>query len=332
MSSSASKPLLLTTAPFLSEGGSTNRMMWEVVAALVPVLIAATWFFGLAALLVTTACVLGACLTEWLAAEGRKIGTLRDGSALLTGLLLAFTLPPGLPLWMAFLGGVAAVALGKLIWGGLGRNMFNPALVGRAFLQAAFPIATTTWTAPGGDFFELPASTLAAPLMQPATDVVSSATPLGLAKFEGVTSELSGLLWGNVGGSLGETSGLLLIACAIFLVLRKTFDWRLLVSTVVGVAVFAGIMHLINPDAYPGPLFMVFSGGLLFGAVFMVTDPVTSPLTKKGAWIFGIGIAFLVVLIRLFGGLPEAVMYAILLMNAAVPHINRYTQPRRFGG
>lgn len=327
-----SRPLLLSTAPFLKHGGSTNLMMWEVVIALVPVLIAAMYFFGVAALLLVCACVLGAALTEWVAAPGRGIGTLLDGSALLTGMLLAFTLPPGLPLWMGVLGGVAAVALGKVIWGGLGRNLFNPALVGRAFLQAAFPTATTTWTAPGGGFFELPASTLAPPFLQPATDVVSTATPLGLAKFEGVTTDLSDLLWGNIGGSLGETSAVVLIGCGMFLLVRRTFDWRLLVSTVLGTAIFSGLMHLANPEAYPGPLFMVLSGGLLFAAVYMVTDPVTSPLTRKGAWIFGFGVAFLVVLIRLFGGLPEAVMYAVLLMNAAVPHINRYTQPRRFGG
>lgn len=330
--SATSKPLILSTAPFLREGGSTNRMMWEVVAALVPVFVASLWFFGLAALLVVLACAGGAALTEWAAAPNRSLGTLRDGSALLTGVLLAFTLPPGLPLWMAFLGGVVSVALGKLIWGGLGRNLFNPALVGRAFLQAAFPIATTTWTAPGGGFFDLPASTFAMPLMRPATDVVSAATPLGLMKFEGAGTELSSLLWGNIGGSLGETSGALLLLCAGFLIWRRTFDWRLFVSTIVGAAVFSGLLFVLDGEAYPDPLFMVFSGGLMFGAVFMVTDPVTSPLTSRGAWIFGLGVGFLVVLIRLFGGLPEAVMYAILLMNATVPHINRYTQPRRFGG
>ena len=327
------QPLVIATAPFVREGSTTNRIMGEVLLALLPVMAAALYFFGISALLVVLSACAGACLVEWMTnVGGWRLGTLKDGSALLTGVLLAFTLPPAIPLWMAFLGGAVSIGLGKAIWGGLGRNMFNPALVGRAFLQASFPIATTTWTAPGGGFFEIPASTFAPPFFKSATDVVSSATPLGLAKFQGEVTSAVEVFWGNTGGSLGETSAAVLVLAAAYLILKKTFDWRLCVSTVASVGVFAGIMWLVNSEAYPPPGFMVLSGGLLFGAVFMVTDPVTSPLSKKGAWIFGIGVGFLVVLIRLFGGLPEAVMYAILLMNAATPHIDRYTQSRQFGG
>lgn len=322
--------LVLTSAPFLRTGWSTPRIMGEVLLALLPVLAAGCWFFGLGALLVTAMATLGALATEWYF-WSRKQGSLRDNSALLTGLLLGLILPPAIPLWMAFLGGMASIGLGKLIWGGLGQNIFNPALVGRAFLQACFPTAITTWNVPSA-FFELPSSLFALPLMKGQTDAVSTATPLGLAKFEHQVTELQPLLLGNVSGSIGETSAVVLILCGVWLAGRRVFDWRLPVSTLLSVAAFSAALHLWKPDLYPGPLFQILSGGLLFAAVFMVTDPVTTPATLRGAWIFGIGTGFLVVLIRVFGGLPEGVMYAILLMNAVTPHLNRYTQPRRFGG
>jgi electron transport complex protein RnfD len=287
--------------------------MWEVAGALVPVVGAATWYFGVTALLVIFACASGAVVTEWsFSADRRRLGSLLDGSALLTGVLLALTLPPSIPLWMAFIGGVAAIALGKSIWGGLGQNLFNPALVGRAFLQAAFPVTMTTWSTPREGLLHLDSSTLAAPLMHVA-DATTTATPLGMAKFEGTLTDVSPLLFGNTAGSLGETAALVLIVCGLYLGFRQALHW-------------------IRPEAYPGAPFMLMSGGLLFGAVFMVTDPVTTPITKRGAWIFGLGVGLLVVLIRLFGGLPEGVMYSILLMNSVTPLINRYTQPRRFGG
>lgn len=325
--------LEITTAPFVHREMSTRRLMWEVTGAAALVVAAAGYYFGLTALLVVAASSLGACGTEWLL-SGRRDGlrSLPDGSALLTGVLLALTLPPSTPLWVALLGGVASIVLGKAIWGGLGRNLFNPALVGRAFLQAAFPATLTTWTAPGGEFLRLRPEALAVPLGRPAVDVTTTATPLGLAKFDGVITPLRPLLFGNTAGCLGETASLLLIVCGLWLALRRVFDWRLPVSTLLAVAIGSGLLHMVNPETYPGPLFMVLSGGLLFGAVFMVTDPVTTPLTPRGSWIFGIGVGVLVVLIRLFGGLPEGVMYAILLMNSVTPLINRYTQPRRFGG
>jgi electron transport complex protein RnfD len=325
--------LQIATAPFLHQDLSTPRLMYEVLLVLLPVVGAAVYYFGVSAILLVFACTLGAAVTEWLfAPRGTAVRSLRDGSALLTGILLALTLPPSLPLWMAFLGGVVAIGLGKLIWGGLGQNLFNPALVGRAFLQAAFPTALTSWTAPGAPIWSTQPGTLALPLARPAVDVTSTATPLGLAKFEGTLTGLRALLVGNTAGSLGETVGVLLILCGLWLAVRRAFDWRLVVSTLLSVALFSGALHLLDSSAYPGPLFMLCSGGLLFGVVFMVTDPVTTPITPRGAWIFGSGVGLLVVLIRVFGGLPEGVMYSILLMNSVTPLIDRYTQPRRFGG
>jgi H+/Na+-translocating ferredoxin:NAD+ oxidoreductase subunit D len=326
-----SSRLILTTAPFVREERTTSRIMREVLFALVPVLLAAWWTFGLSALLVTATATVGAVGTEWLMMRGR--GTLSDNSALLTGVLLGLTLPPGLPLWMALLGGVVGMGLGKLIWGGLGGNVFNPALVGRAFLQAAFPVPITTWVAPHPGLWTIYPQNLAWPLMSaPGVDVISEATPLGLAKFEGQITDLWSLFIGNTGGSLGETSALVLLLVGLVLVWRRVFDWRLPVATLLSVALFGTLFYLIDSSAYPPPWFLLTSGGLLFGAVFMVTDPVTTPITVRGAWIFGAGVGVLVVMIRLFGGLPEGVMYAILLMNSVTPMINRATQPRRFGG
>ncbi|RMG46615.1 MAG: RnfABCDGE type electron transport complex subunit D [Acidobacteria bacterium] len=327
----ASPQLELTTAPFLHRGLSTRRVMFEVLASLVPVVAAAIYFFGLAAVLLVLAATAGAVLVEW-AFDAQGTRALRDGSALLTGVLLALTLPPSLPMWMAFLGGAIGIGLGKTIWGGLGHNLFNPALVGRAFLQAAFPTAMTTWARPGLSFAEIRPATLAWPFMKPAADVVTTATPLGLAKFDHQYTGLWPLLAGTTAGSLGETAGLVLIACGLWLAIRRVFDWRLPVSTLLSVAFFSALLRAFGGEAYPGPAFMLCSGGLLLGAVYMVTDPVTTPLTPRGAWIFGAGCGLLVVLIRVFGGLPEGVMYAILLMNAVTPLINRYTQPRVFGG
>lgn len=307
--------------------------MRDVVYALIPIVLGATWWFGLSALLVLLAASAGALLTEWaFSAAPRRGERLRDLSALATGLLLGLALPPGLPLWMAFIGGAVGIGLGKLIWGGLGQNLFNPALVGRAFLLAAFPTAMTTWKAPGepGRFFAVASSNLALPLTQPMVDGLTAATPLGLMKFSGQETPLAKLLLGNTAGCFGETSGLLILLGGLFLMLRRSLDWRITISIVLSTAVFSGLLHLVQAR-YPDPLVSVFSGGLLFGAVFMATDPVTSPVTPKGAWIYGTGIGLLTMLIRTFGGFPEGVMYAILLMNAATPWIEHYTQPRPFG-
>lgn len=326
--------LLVQPAPLLKQPLTTSKAMGDVVLALLPATLAGVWFFGLGALLVLSVSIAGAMMTEWAfspAAERR--GKMLDGSGLITGLLLGLSLPPGLPLWMAFLGGVVSIGLGKLIWGGLGYNLFNPALVGRAFLLATFPVAMTTWSAQTGptDFFDVQSSILALPFMQATYDGMSAATPLGLMKFEGLSTGIWDLMIGKTSGCIGETSGLLLVLGGIYLLLRRDLDWRIPASILLSVAAFSLLLFAIAPDKYPGPLFALFSGGLLIGAIYMATDPVTSPITPRGAWIFGVGVGLLVVLIRVFGGFPEGVMYAILLMNAATPLIDRYTQPRVFG-
>lgn len=326
--------LLLFHAPLLRQGMTTPKAMRDVLYALAPATLASFWFFGLSAILILGACIAGAVLAEWLFSAREPRGeSLRDASGIVTGLLLGLTLPPGLPLWMAFLGGFIGIALGKVIWGGIGHNLFNPALLGRAFLLATFPIAMTTWVPVGSDggFFTVYASNLALPFMQAPADGVTAATPLGLLKFEQEVTPLANLMFGKISGSLGETSGLLLLLGGIYLWLKRDLDWRIPVSILLTVIIFSAALGLFDAERFPTPLFSVFSGGLLLGAIYMATDPVTSPITPKGAWIFGIGVGILVMLIRVFGGLPEGVMYAILLMNAATPLIDRYTQPRVFG-
>ncbi|HEV2290471.1 MAG TPA: RnfABCDGE type electron transport complex subunit D [Gemmatimonadales bacterium] len=319
--------LIVTASPHVRSQDSTPVIMWNVVGSLVPVVAAAAWFFGVSGLLIIAAAVVGAVATEHFLGRG---GTLSDGSAAITGLLLGLALPPGLPLWMACLGGAFGIAFGKLVWGGLGQNVFNPALVGRAFLQAAFPVAITTWPPVGGPFWALKGDLFALPFTRPATDAITSATPLGLLKFEGHTTRLIDLVTGATGGSVGETAALVILAGGAFLAWKRYLNWRTPASILLTVAVVSALIHLVDPRR-PDALFMLFSGGLMLGAVYMATDLVTSPITNLGRWVFGFGIGVLVVVIRIWGGLPEGVMYAILFMNALVPFINRATQPRIFG-
>jgi electron transport complex protein RnfD len=326
---SGDAPLVITASPHLKGRDTTARIMWTVVATLIPIAGASIYFFGPSALLVILASMLGAFLVEHFLGKG---GTLRDGSAAITGLLLGLTLPPGIPMWMAALGGAFAIGFGKLIFGGLGFNAFNPALLGRAFLQAAFPAALTTWPKFGGSWWALRGDTFALPFMHPREAVViTSATPLGLVKFEAKGTPLGDLILGTRGGSLGETAALLILLCGAYLAVKRYLDWRIPASVLATVAAFSAILHLASPSRYPSAAFMLLSGGLVLGAVYMATDPVTAPVTKPGRWVFGIGIGVLVVVIRIWGGLPEGVMYAILLMNALVPFINRITRPRVFG-
>ncbi len=324
----AATRLEIAASPHLKAPDSTPRIMWTVVATLLPVVAASVWYFGVAALLVIGAATAGALVTERIFGEG---GALADGSGAITGLLLGLTLPAGLPLWMAFTGGAFGIGFGKLLFGGLGQNIFNPALVGRAFLMAAFPAALTTWTAPGESWGALQGRSLALPFTGGRIDAVTEATPLGLFKFEGELTALPDLFLGATGGSLGETSALLILLGGVWLAWKGYLNWRIPVSILAVVALLSQGMHVLDPGRYPDAGFMLFSGGLMLGAVYMATDMVTSPVTHRGAWIFGAGIGLLAVLIRLWGGLPEGIMYAILLMNAMVPFIDRATQPRVFG-
>ena len=320
----------ITASPHVRSADSTIRIKWSVVISLVPVIAASIDFFGPSAILVIVASVAGCLLTERL--FGSNPGSLADGSAMITGLLLGLTLPPGFPLWMAFLGGGFGMAFGKIIYGGLGQNIFNPALVGRAFLQAAFPVAITTWPAKTQQWWTLQGDNFALPFMSPVVDAATSATPLGNLKFgdDPVVTPLFDLFFGTTGGSLGETSALFILLGGLYLAFRGHLNWHIPLSIFVSVFLVSGLFFTLGISQFP-PLFMLFSGGMMLGAFYMATDMVTSAITNKGCWLFGIGIGFLVVVIRIWGGLPEGVMYAILLMNALVPFINRATQPRLFG-
>ncbi len=327
--------LLLTSSPFLKQQEDTPAVMRQVIYSLIPALIAAIYFFGISALLVIFITTLATVGTERVfnISTKQKTNSLKDYSALLTGLLLAMTLPPGFPLWMAFLGGVIAIVLGKLIFGGIGSNIFNPALVGRAFLQSSFPVAITTWS-PFSDFsgfLEIRGYTFTIPFVKAGTDATTAATPLAHFKFDGITTDTANIFFGSSAGSLGETMAFLILLAGIYLTVRNYINWRIPAGVFIAVILFASGLQLIDADKFAPPMFHLFSGGLMLGAIFMATDPVSSPITHKGCWIFGLGVGFLVVLIRTFGGLPEGVMYAILLMNAVTPLINRVTQPRIYG-
>lgn len=319
----------LTASPHIKGPESTSRIMWTVVWSLVPVILASFYYFGPSALLVISASTAGCLVTERVFS---KTNTLGDGSALITGLLLGLTLPAGIPMWMAAIGGIFAIGIGKVVFGGLGQNVFNPALLGRAFLQAAFPTAMTTWPDLQGPWMALRGDNLAFPFATPhVVTSMTGATPLGVWKFGGKLTGLAHLILGSTGGSLGETAAIVILACGVFLAFKKYLDWRIPISIFATVFILSEIIHAVAPAHYPDGFFMLFSGGLMLGAVFMATDMVTSPTTKLGAWIFGVGIGVMVVVIRLWGGLPEGVMYSILFMNAFVPFINRATQPRVFG-
>ncbi len=333
----------LRTSPHIKQALTVDVIMRNVAGALLPVAAFAVFQFGISALALLAATTLSCVLTEHLISRASGGSTVGDCSAVITGLLLGLTLPPGLPIWMAVVGGVIAIALGKALFGGLGYNVFNPALVGRAFLQAAFPIAVTTWT-PGGAanrFIEFIPSTWTFPFALPAdiaewvqnlsVDAFSGATPLALMKYDGVRTEVSQLFFGMTAGSAGETSALVILICGAYLAWRKMMNWRIPVSMLASAALTGAVFYLANPERHPDPLFILCSGGLMLGAVFMASDMVASPVTPRGVWIYGALMGIVTVIIRLFGGLPEGVMYAILLGNAVSPIIENLTQPRVFG-
>lgn len=328
------RTLNISTSPHLSKGLSTDTIMKNVVWALIPVAAFAMYAFGLGALLVILTTVFACLITEhFLCRVSHKETTISDWSAVITGLLLGLTLPPNFPLWMAFFGGVIAIALGKFAFGGLGYNVFNPALVGRVVLQAAFPVAITTWTPvlALGRFTSLAKSTLTFPFMAPKVDAVSGATPLAAFKFDHVLTDSQDLAFGLISGSAGETCAILILLGGLYLAVRKMMNWRIPISIFLSVYIFSGIFYLIDKQVYPSPIFMLFSGGLMLGAVYMATDMVASPISSTGIWIYGIVIGVLVVVIRIWGGQPEGVMYAILLANALSPQIDKVFRPRVYG-
>ncbi|MBU2513706.1 RnfABCDGE type electron transport complex subunit D [bacterium] len=308
-------PLVLASSPHVTKNTSVVKIMWSVILALLPASVMAVIYFGRSAVFLIVVCVISSLITEVIIRfiKGQSL-IIKDGSAIITGLLLALTLPPTFPLSSAVIGSVFAIAIGKQVFGGLGYNIFNPALIGRAFLQASFPVPMTTWVLPFVKF-----------------DGISAATPLGLFKFEKISTDLLSLLTGNIGGTLGETCALAIIGGGLFLLILHHADWRIPLSCLATVLIISTGFWLVNDREFANPLFHLLSGGLLLGAFFMATDMVTSPITPKGTWIFGMGAGVLIMVIRLFGGLAEGVMYSILLMNAVTPLINRYTKPQIFG-
>ncbi|WP_206199337.1 RnfABCDGE type electron transport complex subunit D [Parasulfuritortus cantonensis] len=307
----------LRAAPHVRRPVGVEKIMLHVVLALLPIAAFSVWQYGLSALALMATVTLACLLTE--RAVNRLSGTastLSDWSATITGLLLALTLPPSFPLWMGAVAGIAAIALGKALFGGLGHNVFNPALVGRAFVQAAFPVSITTWVpayAPGRFTSFIP-TTFTLPLMTPpdisawakaAVDGFTGATPMARWKFENVLAAPSDFLTGAVTASAGETSALLILVCGLYLAARKFMDWRIPVAVLGAAALTAWAFHLFGPQRYPDPFFVLLSGGLMLGAVFMATDMATSPVTPKGVWIYGGLIGVVTVMIRYFGGLTE---------------------------
>lgn len=309
--------LVVSNSPHIRGKETISKIMVQVLIALLPAALAAVWFFGFAALKVMILCTVGCMIVEeiWNKLAGRA-STWKDGSAALTGLLLAMNLAANAPWWLCLLGSLLAIGLGKQLFGGLGFNPFNPALVARVALLIGFPSLMTSWVVPNPGNFA-------------ACDAMTGATPLG-AQGEAVAS-LSDLFVGNVGGCLGETSALALLIGGLFLLARKLINWQVPAAFIGTVALISGIAHAINPALTPPALYHVLAGGLMIGAFFMATDMVTSPMTARGALIFGFGCGLITAVIRIWGGYPEGVSFSILFMNALTPLIDRYTIGKPFG-
>ena len=314
--------LIVSPSPHIHGGDSISKNMYGVLIALVPAFLVSLYYFGLGALIVTATSVVACVLFEYLIQKFlmKKEPTVCDGSAILTGVLPAFNLPSNLPVWIILIGALAAIGIGKMSFGGLGNNIFNPALVGRVFLLISFPAQMTMWPEVGQ--------------LTAYTDATTGATVLSLMN-EGALDKLPTLvdmLLGKMGGSLGEVSALALLLGLVFMLWKKIITWQIPVSILLTVFVFTGIMHLVNPVQYASPFVHLLSGGLMLGAIFMATDYVTSPMSKNGMLVYGVGIGILTTVIRLFGSYPEGMSFAILIMNAFTPLINSYIKPKHFGG
>lgn len=320
--------LIVSLSPHVHGGDSVQKNMYGVCIALVPALVMSLLVFGLGAAIVMATSVLSCVFFEWAITKfllKRERCTICDGSAILTGILLAFNVPSTLPIWIIIIGALVAIGIGKMTFGGLGQNPFNPALVGRVFLLISFPAQMTNWSVVD------PIGAVVAP------DAETGATPLAQLSFKGAeaVSEEFDLLQNFIGlgcpGSMGEISALCLLLGLGYMLWKKIITWHIPVSIIGTVIVFTGALWLIDPTQYINPLFHVLTGGLLLGACFMATDYVTSPMTAKGQIIYGCAIGFLTVVIRLWGAYPEGMSFAILIMNAFTPLINTYCKPKRFG-
>jgi len=348
-----SEQLIISPAPHISSSESVTKVMWTVVIALMPAAVFAVYLYGIAALVLMTVAVVAAVAGEaGMQLLLKKKVTALDGSAAITGLLLAMNLPPRAPWWMALIGSLFAIIIAKHLFGGLGYNIFNPALAGRAFLMASWPAhMTIDWHRFGPTNILAKAVENTAGLPPTLFDTITQATPLGLIKegprlMQGSGVSISGLYdialspsmikslaIGTVGGCIGETSALLLLAGGLILLIRKVITWHIPVSFIGSCAAVVAIYYAASgfPSVGMMTLYHVLAGGLFLGAFFMATDMVTSPVTGKGMLIFGAGCGLITALIRLWGGFPEGVSYSILIMNALVPFIDRFTKPRVFG-
>jgi electron transport complex, rnfABCDGE type, D subunit len=319
----------ISPSPHVHGGDSIEKNMYGVLIALVPTFIFSIVFFGLGAILVTLTSVVACLVFEYVIQKYlmKQRPTIWDGSAIITGVLLAFNLPSSLPLWIVVIGALVAIGIGKMSFGGLGNNIFNPALVGRVFLLISFPVQMTTWPVPNG-FATADAVTGATPLA-----LVKEAVKNGQAVGDALSSagfSTGNLILGNIGGSLGEVAAIGLLLGFAYMLIRKIISWHIPVAIFATVIVFSGILNLADPAQFAGPVFHLFTGGLMLGAIFMATDYVTSPMTHKGMLIYGVGIGLLTVIIRVFGAYPEGMSFAILIMNGFTPLINRYCKPKRF--
>ena len=333
----------VSPGPHTSQPHSTRSIMFDVIIALAFPVIAAAYYFRTRALILITVCIIASVLTEWLCNLIRKKpNSVDDLSAVVTGIILALSVPPHLPWWAAIIGSAFAIAIGKMVFGGLGSNTFNPAMVGRAFITACFGILMTTWAVPATINPDMPKLSAAQP------QAITQATPLAWSKQAIKTSNLEDkskiisanvvnkmlpdMFYGKIGGCLGETSVLALLIGGAYLLIKRTITFHIPLAVLASTFVFAGIGYVLNPAAYASPLVHLSSGGMLLCAFFIATDPVTAPLTKKGMWIFGIGTGALIMLIRMVGEYPEGIMYAILLMNAVTPLIDRFVKLIPAGG
>ena len=326
-----SRLITVSPSPHTHSEESVPRLMFSVVLALLPALGVSIYFFGWGAAIITSVAIVSCLVFEYIIQKFvlKTELSITDGSAIVTGILIAFNLPSNIPVWLVILGSFVAIGIAKMTFGGLGNNPFNPALVGRVFLLISFPVELTTWPNPKG-------------FNTKYIDAVTGPTPLEIVK-EGVKNgdKISALMdkvpshlelfMGNMGGSLGEVAAFALLLGFIYLLWKKVISIHIPFSILLTVFVFCGILWLVNPEKYADPLFHILTGGLLLGAIYMATDYVTSPMTPKGMWIYGIGIGIITVVIRIFGVFPEGVSFAILIMNAFVPIIDSNISPKRFG-
>lgn len=326
------EPLVVSLSPHQKGDLSAAKIMWGVVIALGPAFLFSIYYYGIHAIRVVVLSVIFCVATEYIVQKFfLKTGvTIRDGSAAITGILLAFNVPAGIPWWQLLVGSIAAIGVAKMAFGGIGKNPFNPALVGRAFMLASFPVDMTTWSVPLKNVWNLGA------------DAVTGATPLGILKegvragktVEQLADQLPGyfdMFIGHLGGCIGEISALAILFGGIFMLWRKIITWHIPVFYLLSLAGFSGMAWLIDPNKYADPLFHLLVGGAMLGAWFMATDMVTSPMSVKGQIIFAVFGGILCGAIRLFGSYPEGCSYSILIMNAFVPLIDKFAKPKRFG-